>query len=291
MKSQGNVWDKNVVFRVPREEEYLLLDLMYRLVRYFKDINVDLNLDDVTMFTKTFLVGFEWESEFAKVMHEQGFLCLKLSPHLAKTQIIDRGDVFDYLLLSGNMRWGVECKSRHDPLLISKARVERQSWLMDALNLDDLLIAWRSKSRWFLFSSSLLSPKLETNLGVSETQLIEEVKKENADDLLRTNFNPSGQAKAVGLLLNGTAKLMPLSTFAKESPKSGRAKCRICGRVTDIFSCKACGKEICMDDAIFCEVEEEVYCKNCATPITCRKCGKEGCNHCVTSQGICEWCL
>nr|MDO8134232.1 hypothetical protein [Candidatus Njordarchaeum guaymaensis] len=287
----NNVWNEIVVFRVPRDEEYLLLDLLYRLVRYFKDINVNLNLDDMTMFTKTFLVGFEWESEFAKVMHEQGFLCLKLSPHLAKTQIIDRGDVFDYLLLSGNKRWGVECKSRHDPLLISKARVERQSWLVEALNLDDLLIAWRAKSRWFLFSYSLLSPKLETNLGLSETQLLENVKRENEDYQLRTNFNPDGYVKAAGLLLNGTAKLMPLSIFAKENPTTGRARCMICGRVADIFSCKTCGMEICMDDAIFCEVEEEVYCKNCAKPVTCRKCGKEGCNHCVTSQEICEWCL
>jgi len=285
------VWSETLVSRVPREEEYLLLDLLYRLVRYFKDTNVTLNLDDLTMFTKTFLVGFEWESEFAKVMHEQGFLCLKLSPHLAKTQIIDRGDVFDYLLLSGNKRWAVECKSRHDPLLISKARVERQSWLVDALNLDDLLVAWRSKTRWFLFSKSLLSPKLVTDLGVSEKQLLETVKRENEDYAIRTNLNTDGYVKAVGLLLNGTAKLMTLSSFAKENPSTGRARCEICNRVTDVFGCKVCGTQVCMDDAIFCEVEEEVYCRNCATSITCKKCGKNGCNHCVTSQGICEWCL
>jgi hypothetical protein len=285
------VWNESVVYRLPRDEEYLLLDLLYRLVRYFKDTNVVLNMDDLTMFTKTFLVGFEWETEFASVMHEQGFLCLKLSPHLAKTQVIDRGDMFDYLLLSGNKRWGVECKSRHDPLLISKNRVERQAWLVEALNLDDLLIAWRAKSRWFLFSSSLLAPKLVSDLGASEMQLLEIVKHENQDYEMKTNFNADGEVKAVGLVLNGTARLMSLSSFAKENPATGRAKCEICGRVTDVFGCKVCGTEVCIDDAIFCEVEEEVYCKNCATTITCKKCGKKGCNHCVTSQGICEFCL
>jgi hypothetical protein len=279
------------VYRLPSDEEYLLLDLLYRLIRYFKDTNVTLSIDDLAMFTKTFLVGFEWESEFAKVMHEQGFLCLKLSPHLAKTQVIDRGDVFDFLLLSGNKRWGIECKSRHDPLLISEARVERQVWLVEALNLDELLIAWRSKSRWFLFSTSLLSQKLQTDLGVSEKQLLETVKQENPDYDLKNSFNTEGFVKAVGVLLNGTAKLMSLSTFAKENPATGKARCEICNRVTDVFGCKACGKQICIDDAIFCEVEEELYCRDCATPVTCKKCGKKGCNHCVTSRGLCEWCL
>jgi hypothetical protein len=286
-----DAWTDSVVYRLPRDEEYLLLDLLYRLVRYFKDTNVVLNMDDLTMFTKTFLVGFEWESEFAKVMHEQGFLCLKLSPHLAKTQVIDRGDVFDYLLLSGNKRWGVECKSRHDPLLISKTRIERQAWLVEALNLDELLLAWRSKSRWFLLSTSLLSPKLVSDLGVSEMQLLETVKHENQDYELKTNFNADGKVKAVGLLVNGTAKLMSLSSFAKENPAPGRARCEICNRITDVFGCKVCGTKVCMVDAIFCEVEEEVYCKNCAKTVTCKKCGKKGCNHCVTSQGICEFCL
>lgn len=279
------------MYRLPSDEEYLLLDLLYRLIRYFKDTNVTLSIDDLAMFTKTFLVGFEWESEFAKVMHEQGFLCLKLSPHLAKTQIIDRGDVFDFLLLSGNKRWGIECKSRHDPLLISKARIERQVWLAEALNLDELLIAWRSKSRWFLFSTSLLSQKLQTDLGVSEKQLLETVKQENPDYELKNSFNTEGFVKAVGVLLNGTAKLMSLSTFAKENPATGKARCEICSRVTDVFGCKACGKQTCIDDAIFCEVEEELYCRDCATPVTCKKCGKKGCNHCVTSRGLCEWCL
>ncbi len=279
------------MYRLPSDEEYLLLDLLYRLIRYFKDTNVTLSIDDLAMFTKTFLVGFEWESEFAKVMHEQGFLCLKLSPHLAKTQVIDRGDVFDFLLLSGNKRWGIECKSRHDPLLISKARIERQVWLVEALNLDELLIAWRSKSRWFLFSTSLLSPKLQTDLGVSEKQLLETVKQENPDYELKNSFNAEGFVKAVGVLLNGTAKLMSLSTFAKENPATGKARCEICNRVTDVFGCKVCGKQTCIDDAIFCEVEEELYCRDCATPVTCKKCGKKGCDHCVTSRGLCEWCL
>jgi hypothetical protein len=285
------VWYETLVYRLPSDEEYLLLDLLYRLIRYFKDTNVTLSIDDLAMFTKTFLVGFEWESEFAKVMHEQGFLCLKLSPHLAKTQVIDRGDVFDFLLLSGNKRWGIECKSRHDPILISKARVERQVWLVEALNLDELLIAWRSKSRWFLFSTSLLSPKLQTDLGVSEKQLLETVKQENPDYELKNSFNTEGFVKAAGVLLNGTAKLMSLSTFAKENPATVKARCEICNRVTDVFGCKACGKQTCIDDAIFCEVEEELYCRDCATPVTCKKCGKKGCNHCVTSRGLCEWCL
>jgi hypothetical protein len=285
------VWNENLVYRLPSDEEYLLLDLLYRLVRYFKDINITLSIDDLAMFTKTFLVGFEWESEFARVMHEQGFLCLKLSPHLAKTQVIDRGDVFDFLLLSGNKRWGVECKSRHDPLLISKARVEREVWLVEALNLDDLLLAWRSKSRWFLFSKQLLSPKLQTDLGVSEKLLLETVKQENQDYDLRSTFNMDCFVKAAGVLLDGTAKLMSLSTFARENPTTSKARCEICNRVTDVFGCKSCGKQTCIDDAVFCEVEEELYCRDCARPVTCKKCGKKGCDHCVTSQGICELCL
>jgi hypothetical protein len=279
------------VYRPPSDEEYLLLDLLYRLVRYFKDINITLSVDDLAMFTRTFLVGFEWESEFARVMHEQGFLCLKLSPHLAKTQVIDRGDVFDFLLLSGNKRWGIECKSRHDPLLISKARVEREVWLVEALNLDDLLIAWRSKTRWFLLSRQLLSPYLQTNLGVSEKQVLETIKQENQDYEFRSTLNTDGFVKAAGLLLDGTAKVIPLSTFAKENPTTSKARCEICNRVTDVFGCKACGKQTCIDDAVFCEVEEELYCRDCARPVKCKKCGKNGCTHCVTSQGICELCL
>ncbi|MGQ4913536.1 MAG: hypothetical protein ACP6IU_02170 [Candidatus Asgardarchaeia archaeon] len=280
--------------RPPKKEEYLLMDVFYRLLIYFRENEIDLNLDDMVMFTKKFFAGFEWEHEFAKIMYKNGFITIKLSPQIPKSKIVESGDVFDFLLMMGNKRFGVECKSRIDPLLISRKRIKSQMWLATALNLDDLLIAWRTGDFWFLISVSLLKRRVGGSLGISREEVIKQILREvgHEDSVYNQKFNGEGKVIAGGVYRGPKSDMLTfeeiLNRYAgQHSPVN---KCKVCKKETP-YTCKVCGQPICLKHAVICEIEGEIYCPDCASPIICKKCGRKGCTQCITSKGICMECL
>jgi len=279
--------------QIPRKEEYLMLDILYRLLIYFKELDIPFNIDDLSMFSKKFMSGFEWEQEFSKLMYRVGFITIKLDPFIPQTRIVDRGDVFDFLFFMGSKSFGVECKSRHDPLMIGKDRLKGQLWLAKALHLNDLLIAWRTGKFWFLISSKILTEKQSGSMGISVSEIMSQILKDVAKDqtLLDQRFNYNGNVIMGGIYAGRASKILTFRELMKDYSKGVEKKrCYICGRPT-YYTCAKCGKPVCLSHAVLCEIENEVYCLNCATPKRCRVCGRMGCSNCITSSGICIDCL
>ncbi|MHA1596799.1 MAG: hypothetical protein ACTSVF_03205 [Candidatus Asgardarchaeia archaeon] len=282
------------MLKIPKDEEYLVMDILYRLLLYFREMNVKFDINDLVMFTRTFFSGFDWERHFAKIMNRAGFLLIKLSTQNPPSRIIERKDIFDYILLMGNKRFGVECKSRHDPLLIGSRRLKSQLWLSKALRLDDLLIAWRTGTFWFLVSSRMLKEKAVNSLGISEDEVISEIERTIMENppIGSQKYDFNGNIVMGGIYAEEASKTLTFSELLSRhrSLPIRKKGCIVCGKPT-YYTCKICGSPVCLDHAVLCEIEAEVYCKNCAKNKRCKVCGRMGCNFCVNEKGICTECL
>jgi len=277
---------------IPRKEEYLLLDVLHRILTYYRQKNIDFNIEDLVHFTKKYLTGFEWEHEFARIVSSMGFIALKLDPVVPQPLLVNEVEVFDFLLFMGDKGYAVECKVRDDPLIIGKERVERQLQFTKLLHLEDLLVAWKSDIFWFLFSAKALKEKSDNNLAISFNEifdiLLRELAKEQA--LMDVNINPSGLIKMGGMYAGVASRALTFrELLGLYGSKPQEKKCYICKKPT-YYTCGSCGKPICLSHSIQCEIEHEIYCNECARSRRCKRCSRLGCTQCVDDSGICYEC-
>ncbi|MGQ4832529.1 MAG: hypothetical protein ACP6IS_01365 [Candidatus Asgardarchaeia archaeon] len=277
---------------IPRKEEYLLLDVLHRILTYYRQKNIDFKIDDLINFTRKYLTGFEWEHEFARLISSMGFISLKIDPIVPQPLLVNEIEVFDFLLFMGDKGYAVECKVREDPLIIGTERVERQLQFAKLLHLDDLLIAWKSDIFWFLFSVKALKEKTEKNKGISFNEIFDIILREVAKEqvLLDVNINPNGLIKMGGMYAGLASKALTFrELLSLYGSKPAEKRCSVCGKPT-YYTCRSCGKPICLNHAVQCEIENEIYCTDCATPRRCKICGRMGCSQCVDENGICYEC-